>query len=365
MKKYILSGIIATPLHIGSGNTLDPLEYVISDGTMHVIDQQRFIEHLSDKLKKEFMDLINQDKMLQLRSFVRQNFNPEGNYIIYSASVESHVEKEYKEKIGEKSLKNQLLVHTFIRSPYSNHAYIPGSSLKGAIRTALLDSLSKQKKPHLFQNQSRRDKKAQMLEAELLDNITFNRRNEPYVNIMRDPFRMVKISDIQLPPEAITVRHVYNVSPDRSSDIPMTYEVVKPDVRFNGEITLLTDEREQINKLARSNKHRINQEINIYDIMQSCDNFYRQAFQEEWKHFQNLERAQKYYRAIDKRISEKGDNEVLIRLGKFSQVEFITLPKYRNPKVPGKQQYKGYGKTRNLVDGKLPAGWVKLAFFEG
>ena len=62
---------------------------------------------------------------------------------------------------------------------------------------------------------------------------------------------------------------------------------------------------------------------------------------------------------LDEKIA---DNEFLLRVGRFSGVESVTLDKYRDPQVPDKS--KGWGNTRNMADGKFPMGWMKLSVVE-
>jgi len=51
------------------------------------------------------------------------------------------------------------------------------------------------------------------------------------------------------------------------------------------------------------------------------------------------------------------DNSFLIRVGRFSGVESVTLDNYRNPRPPGKGIW---GKSRNLAQMKYPMGWIKV-----
>jgi hypothetical protein len=56
------------------------------------------------------------------------------------------------------------------------------------------------------------------------------------------------------------------------------------------------------------------------------------------------------------------DNSFLLRLGRFSGVESVTLDKYRNPKPSGKKSV--WGTSRNLAEGLFPIGWIKVTVSE-
>ena len=374
MNKYLVRGKIITPIHIGSGDTLDPLSYFMADGKMFVIDQYRFISSLPEKKKNEFIDYIDRDRMSELRSFIRTNAERDADYILYSAGVSDDVAKEYQDKIGDRNLRNQLLIHSYIREPYSPSAYIPGSSIKGAIRTALLNFLLHDadipmlNKVEHFRDEKYPPKRARLLEAEILNNVTEYRKFdivEFKPNIQRDPFRMFKVFDMPLPLTAMEVRKVFNVS-GRSdghsspSGIPMVYELAKSKTDFEGTIELLLDEREKLNEIAMK-RDQINQEIDLALIRDACITYYGNNFIEEKDHFEHL--SPTYYNALYQVFDGLQDNEILIRMGKFSQVEFMTLNQFRDPKTPRNVPYRNYGRTRNLADGKIPMGWVKLGFY--
>lgn len=378
MKKYLIKGRILTPIHIGCGDEMDPLQYFIKNRVMYVIDQQKFIANLSERKRAEFISLIDRNRMIELRSFIRDNALPDKNagdalpgYIIYTAKVSDTIALDYSKKVSDKNLRNQLLIHTFIRQPYSPTAYIPGSSLKGAIRTAVLDYLlngeeNMGEKVHLYENERYPNNKARILEAETLENV-YEYGGRARVNIKRDPFRMVKVYDMPLPQGAIEVRLVRNVSLKSLTDsyadegIPMVYELVAKKTKFEGEIDLLIEERDNINRLARD-RDKIKREIDLDLILDACDEYYYNGMFEEYKHFNEL--SPKYYKGLEQAFQAKKDNEAIIRLGKFSQVEFMTLNEFRDPKTSFDKPYEDYGKTRNLADGKIPMGWVKIGFYE-
>lgn len=370
MNRYLIKGKIITPIHIGSGDTLDPLTYFIKNKMMLLLDQYRFISSLSEKKKMEFIDYIDRDRMSELRTFIRSNAEVNADYIIYSAKVSDEVEKEYQDKVGDRNLNNQLLIHSYIRQPYSPAAYIPGSSIKGAIRTAVLNFLlhdadfPKLSKVEHYRKENYAPKKARLLEAEILDNIKeTNYGVNP--NIQRDPFRMFKVFDMPLPSNAMEVRKVFNISGrsdghTSSLGIPMVYELAKSKTDFEGTIELLLDEREKLNEIAMK-KDQINLDINLALIKDACITYYGNNFIEEKEHFEHL--SPTYYNALYQVFDNLQDNEIIIRLGKFSQIEFMTLNQFREPKTPKNVPYKNYGKTRNLADGKIPMGWVKLGFY--
>ncbi len=361
MKKYKIVIKTLTPVHIGSGDVLDPLEYVIKDRVMYVFDQQRFISNLTPKLRQRFVSYIDEDKMVELRSFIRENFKPDASYVLYRATVEESVEEEYERNIGDRSLRNQLQIQSFIRPSLvsGNLPYIPGSSLKGAIRTAFIDAVLKSKESK--HPQWRNIRRGRELEGAALGygREGRDRRGNLKVklDVRKDPFWMFKVEDVYFPQNSLGVYRVYNVTKNRQSSIPMTCEMLKPQVVGTGYITITDDESRKINKYHRGDRFKYT--ICMDDVVKFCDLYYKKALKKEEEKFSSLPSG-KYYKDLLKAFSNKDKKSVILRLGKFSQIEYITFnPPYRRPRVP---RSKGWGNSRNLVSRKYPAGWVWIVF---
>ena len=131
--------------------------------------------------------------------------------------IYSNFEKYYKEKIDDRSQDNsQLSISEFIG--YDNKKYIPGSSIKGALRTAFIysDFLENEKKYHIkssykikngkrIYNRTEIDKEAKIMESEVL----LAEKEDRYGNKIdkkgeklglepkKDPFKIVKVFDTE------------------------------------------------------------------------------------------------------------------------------------------------------------------------
>ena len=150
---YKIEAECLTPLVVGSGNEIMPWEYVIFDeGDKRILyrfDLFRFYKILSDEDKKEFGEILNntvdmnKNEVLGIREFVNRKKDDYKEKIeeikIYQEEVEDHYYGKYKKNIDktvQNKESNQLTISEFARS--RGRAYVPGSSLKGSIRTALL-----------------------------------------------------------------------------------------------------------------------------------------------------------------------------------------------------------------------------------
>ncbi len=111
-----------TPIHIGTGKELTPLDFFNNSR----IDYDKLFELLSVEKKDEFFEWLDS---VEVRSFsvnaIQKKFNIKPQEIINNCSL-YRFNQSFRDKVRE-SIKDS-----------SNRIFIPGSSLKGTIRTALL-----------------------------------------------------------------------------------------------------------------------------------------------------------------------------------------------------------------------------------
>ncbi len=115
--KYTLE--VLTPLHIGSGQKLYPIEYITDGQYLIRVDMDLFLRSMNDEERERFRNESKRDGF-SLASFNR---------------AKALKAEKYKIKI-DPSYDFLREVLEFIKE--GGKFYIPGSSIKGAIRTALL-----------------------------------------------------------------------------------------------------------------------------------------------------------------------------------------------------------------------------------
>ena len=133
MKKYYsLTVKTLAPVHIASGRKINKLEYVYSKDskTVYVMDMIKLSDHfVKRKLMDVFIDRIQKgDKTFSLSSFLNEKAVTENEYRQFAA---------YSYRNDNISASpNQMEIQGFIKDAYG-FPYIPGSSIKGALRTAI------------------------------------------------------------------------------------------------------------------------------------------------------------------------------------------------------------------------------------
>lgn len=157
MKFYLKT---LTPLHIGNGEELSSLDYVLLQNKFYRISQKQFLEFLVkqkidvDKYSKWITETTNKiyelengqsinkgnsrkDKNQQL-SELRKNFNL-WEFVKVNETKKLGEFKNYLNTLKSIPFKGEIKqqVRGFIKNG-NNEPYIPGTSIKGSIRTALL-----------------------------------------------------------------------------------------------------------------------------------------------------------------------------------------------------------------------------------
>lgn len=341
MKTFELRCDVLSPLHIGTGKEMEPLSYVIKDCRLHLVSFEQLMCAFDETQRADFEDLINKGDLVEIRRFTAEAMLKYGK-ALYTVETSTDVAAMYNAKIND--IRNQLIIHPFIRTCLK--PVIPGSSIKGAIRTAIVSEFARRKRlprPSGYRAECEFESKAL-----------------GYRDAKDDPFRCLKIRDAQIEEDDIIVRRVVNVSrkkggPLQENDIKVVCEATHS--RLSGKdaafsVGLLMDD-----KLAATGF--TGRAFSISDIIECCRAFYDDKVRMEHEKFYNGSMmAQASSEQLISGMESLEKNEFLLRVGRFSGVESVTLDTYRNPRPP--KQMTRWGTSRNLAEGRYPMGWIKV-----
>ncbi len=334
---------ILSPLHVGNGEEIPVYEYIIQNGLLFKISLQRAIRFLDQSELEKFNSLNKDANFIALRHFLIQKYSDEAfreKVTEFVTPVSSEVEEEYNEKMN--SIENQFIVHLNQRNLLKKTPIIPGSSIKGAIRTAVLNGLAK------VYDKPLENKRAIAIEGHLLNALT---GNEKRVDAKRDPFKYLKTKDMELGLHDTEISKVLNAINSEDGfftiDIQMNFETIR---------SLLTGAEIKFRLPVKIAPRRIflnGQKINFDAdyIVNACRDYYRTRLERiEASYFKNTAILNEI-NTIDNAVNfSKG--EFLLRVGRFSGKMSLTLDKFRTGPEP---------KSRNLVSGKYPMGWIKCS----
>lgn len=121
-----------TPIHIGAErDELFPMEFVHLNGKIYIINQTRLFKELKnkDRLGKLLEEIDTRQEKFELSEFLKKNGLLTGEFLTKDG-VTSY-------SIGNLNNLKPERIRPFIRNAFSQ-PYIPGTAIKGAIRTAIM-----------------------------------------------------------------------------------------------------------------------------------------------------------------------------------------------------------------------------------
>ncbi len=344
MIRYLFKCKTLSPIHIGAGSDIEPLNYIIRGSRLHAIRMGGFICGLEDRKRSEFEGLIDAGNLTGIRKFLFENAEVE-NCSDFSTEVSPEVAGKYRSRLED--VQNQLLISPFIRDKCSGMPFLPGSSIKGAIRTALVSMAAKRKGlPNPAGPREERE---------------FESKALGYRDPKNDPLRGMKIRDAMMSDGSTVVREVVNACIKKggrlvSNSLAMTCEVTGS--LLTGE-PLRLDVEILFDDLLYATDF-LGSRLGPRDIMAACNEFYRPKMLEEHKRFYKGSDAEPCSAELLNHTPDA--KSFLVRLGRFSGVESVTLDNYRSPRPPGRS--KVWGTSRNLAEGKYPMGWLLCELIE-
>lgn len=232
------------PVHIGSGRKIGKKEFIYdpAEKKAYIPNMPKmydfFIKH---KLTDKFEDYMLNDR----RDFL--------SWLKSNGVTKPYYEKwtDYKIKCDASTFKNgrEKEISTFVKDPYGN-PYIPGSSLKGAIRTAVLGAFILGNKnafsdiERAVANAEIKGRSAFMRETKDLEVKCFNllKKNDIKSNAVNDIMSGVIISDSKpLSTEDIILCPKVDVNIEGKEKTPgMVRECIKPGTKIEFDMTIDT-----------------------------------------------------------------------------------------------------------------------------
>ncbi len=272
---YILKTL--SPVHIHSGEVLKSINYIVKDYKVLIFDEMDVIKSVKEE------ELLSDELLRTFGSDRRKEYNKTLDYYIDKGIIDSSIIKEYKAEATNKTedLSGQDIYRT-MTNIYGS--YIPGSTLKGVVRTAILYDylLNKDidyiKKAVDFLNS--RDGRSYTIDDYIIYGMATNRQTKP--NIQEDPFKFLGIKDVNMVEKEFEIyeEQIYNIKNfipgnvietikegDHSESFEFEIRLNKSLANmYNGEITRYFKEEELLRVLYQYSKDIIDDEIEYYNM---------------------------------------------------------------------------------------------------
>ncbi len=361
-----------SPVHIGCDEVYEPSNFVIHDHLLHSLDPADLAEALSDKERKRLATLADGPEPIgALQRFFRDNAERFAGLARHQVAVAGDIVREYEKSAGKptqggpagEATYNVFPIARTAYRPLDNTPYLPGSSLKGSIRTAWLNRLNHG--AELPQAEKSSKNKNAALQQRLLG-YTAGKFED-------DPFRHIHLADAH-PEEDATpppTRVLYAIS--KKKRLPRDGE------RSPQELKVFLETIPDAIPTAFFGELRFTGNIEWNALCDACNGFYKPQLEAELDHAVLGGLLDTEWKRL---ITDLLGNELrdlieakqgfLLRVGRHSGAESVTLDGLRDIKIIGPR---GNGKptfdfrpnttekrfaslTKAGAAGLLPFGWI-------
>ena len=128
LKNYKLKFKTLSPVFIGSGQQINKLEYILDGKRLYVVDMRTLMRDVVERGLTESFYRFMHAKQQYLKSWLDSNgMRDYKKYAAYELNGTENIDRS-------RSLKS---IAAFIKNAY-NEPYVPGSSIKGMLRTIIL-----------------------------------------------------------------------------------------------------------------------------------------------------------------------------------------------------------------------------------
>lgn len=357
---------VLTPVHIGSGDTLSPLEYVLRQHEdawrLYRLDMRAwFAEYGQDSAVRgavESTDLKRIQRVVNEKTGSRAE--DAERFALFSCRIpDASLAEETLQNALDRQSGKKGEVSAILRNPADGSVCLPGSSLKGALSTPLINwrdqEQSGSKQGDCLKGASNPYEYRKLME-------------QMFGDIRSHAMQALKVADLVAPPDICTIVKAEEKrlkESAREATPKNACEVIPPGTMLYG----------RLHFDAASEKPLIQGpkwQLDFDGLRKLCNDFYRTRFQKEYEKFYklpHLSQAKANLQPVLEKIAAlDGENPpLLLRVGHYSHVESVTVdanaPKGRTfKKEDGSKTDPVFGTTRTLANGELPFGWVLLHF---
>ena len=356
-----------TPFHIGNGEVHDPMKLIIKGNRAYYLKELEYLRYLMQRNQRELNEKLALSDLKEMQKHYYNCFDPEQTQCYsFQYPVLEATQERFLMQLDNPHAEGQI--RAFIRSGLNHQPFIPGSSLKGAIRTALLSHHVEQIP---YYNPRNADSVDRRLQAETLNYWIYeNERNRSRANIANDPFKAIKISDAAWQNDWMAIYEAQVVNPPaenrrdprlpanqqriqqpRGQTLPITMEVGRSGKNMETEtefsIMITNSELPSLRKIFPNGYN------DISDIILRINNYFATQLNKEVDIFRRMgQGALGSFESIGRIFSNLNDNECMLRLGMGSGQRFLSY---------GVAEHSP--KTRKMI-GNIPLGWMKITFEE-
>lgn len=385
MTIYHFKAQALTPIHVGAGSEIDPLEFILHDSCLVRFNPGEVVNGLRESELRRFHELLDRADLKAIQSFLRGHVDPHREGLM-KIDVSQEFQREFLTKAGNPD--NSFRVEMMPRNPHSGGAYLPGSSIKGAIRTAIVNYFanlnpSSRRAVHEAVRSAPKVQRPNKLEESALG----RRKSETE----RDVLRLLKVEDAALPDAATRIDRAAMLNPSRPGveNILIWVERVKSfaDSWTPPNFTVRVHLDTEVMKHQRVSA-LLGRTLDFETILHVCNRFYwgrmvaeadkfdgRAANGKSWQVLHGLfprgklpePDAPTFIIDPDSDYWSQGQRKrLLLRIGRYSHFESLSVDELREGyNVQARRPIQEMGATRTrcvMENGKpsMPFGWLLM-----
>ena len=307
-----IKATVISPVHIGTNELYEPTNFIIDGEYLYYFKEEDFYKKLPKNDKVEFLKL-SENNVVELWKFIVQRKNIAKEIYKYKVKISSGLKEHYEKALGKptqisrsnQKTFNQFMIQKAVRTPTKKRLYIPGSSIKGTINTALEEM-------YKWYEDSKYHKEILISDArgvKIFEMIGYSLNKERFEEEMIGPKTLIEV--------------IMSTPSERSEFIL--------DIDFK--------------RYKDVDKH-----IEMKDILKACNAHYEPLFRSMFEDEEIKRVLGSKFKATYENLKLK-ENQFLLRIGKHSGARAVTIEDMRRVLVKF-AQVKGkdlYSKLRKLV----------------
>jgi CRISPR-associated protein Csm5 len=366
IREYLIKPL--SPVHIGSGDTLAPEDYLPFGETLVRFNSHAVVRAFAGQMRARYEKLLDDGQLGEalnlLRSAVETTLHNgrRSPFELYRSRLGESARREVAQGVLNPARTGHI--HALQRNPYTGDVVLPGSSFKGAIRTAVVSAIL-QTAPHempALQSRIREAGRNTRAVASSLETTILGRMET-------DPLRLLEVADASWPGSDTRIDKAFLGKlgrPDETTQGMGIYLERLPSQADNApppECRLRVQWNSAVLNIKRG-ANLIRRPLSFDYIEQSCSWFYQGRFNAEWNKFQQLFGHSCPWRPpLVNGAFPPGS--VLIRVGRHCHFDSLSIDGLRQGWNAHKRDWiHGIGATRTLcsLEGgkRAPFGWVLL-----
>lgn len=352
-------------VHLGTGQDYESTSYVIDDGVMYAVSETALFKALKPNQLKQINDFSEKGErgLVAIQKMLRDHKEQLKQHSEHIIAIGAGVERFYDKRMNEDGKNfNQMFLPKTASELYTGRPFIPGTAIKGAIRTALMNA-KLLRDPRLKPDNPK-------------DSQHILKKIHGFNHVNDDPFKTIKVSDA-MGAAASLHKKIVLVNSQHWDDAKKS-KAARPSL-------METIAAGQVNAFktdlriwpSEPGHHKVVESLN--DLAKQVNAYYLPLLNEELqrnqsagyykpdysKAIQNLVQDQQFNAALSKGTA------MILRLGKFSGAVTKTLETLRSIKIKGQKgspdKYKSLPNEQRLVASSEngsshcePLGWVVL-----